>query len=203
MKDTIHSLFPVPIYQTSLDRNFSTKENLFFNKQKNKTRKIEGNSVSLNTYILEDPCLKQLKKELLNAVDKYYINIIDAKDKINPYITQSWLNYSNKGDYHHSHEHPNSLVSGVFYIKADEQKDKITFHKNFYSTIKLRPKNYNLWNSLSWWIPVKSGDILLFPSYLNHSVETKEDNDIRISLAFNTFLKGSLGNNRDLSELNL
>ena len=62
---------------------------------------------------------------------------------------------------------------------------------------------YNTWNSLTWWIPVKSGDILLFPSYLNHSVETKQDNNLRISLAFNTFVKGNIGSREGLSELNL
>jgi hypothetical protein len=35
---------------------------------------------------------------------------------VTPYITQSWLNYTETNQYHHKHEHPNSLVSGVFYV---------------------------------------------------------------------------------------
>ena len=37
-------------------------------------------------------------------------------------ITQSWINFTKKGEYHHPHAHPNSLISGVFYVEADKDK---------------------------------------------------------------------------------
>ena len=203
MSDTVHSLFPTAVYQTSIDRKFTKKEILFLDKQKNNLKKIEGNSKTINSYVLNEKPLKQLKNDLTNASHKYYKNIFATYNKITPYITQSWLNYNVKGEHHHSHEHPNSIVSGVFYLKADEAHDKITFHKDKYSQINFETNEYNTWNSLTWWIPVKSGDILLFPSYLNHSVETKQDNNLRISLAFNTFVRGNIGSREGLSELNL
>ena len=96
----------------------------------------------------------------------------------------------------------NSLVSGVFYINADEKLDKIKFFKEHtYSTISLPTNNYNLFNSTSWWFTVKTGDIVLFPSSLTHMVETKEGDNVRTSLAFNVFVEGKIGNNKDLTEL--
>ncbi len=54
----------------------------------------------------------------------YYYN---NPNNITPYITQSWLNYTETNQYHHKHQHPNSLVSGVFYINCDDKFDKIKF----------------------------------------------------------------------------
>jgi hypothetical protein len=41
----------------------------------------------------------------------------------------------------------------------------------------------------------------MFPSSTTHQVETKQGNNTRVSLAFNTFYKGNLGENASLTEL--
>ena len=51
----------------------------------------------------------------------------------------------------------------------------------------------NMINSEVVAVKVKAGDILLFPSHLNHSVTKNMNNDCRYSLAFNAFIKGDLG----------
>ena len=79
--------------------------------------------------------------------------------------------------------------------------DKITFYKNEHPFIANQPKQFNVFNSTSWWVSVKPAQLLMFPSSLMHGVDLKEDDSERISLAFNTFLKGSLGHNDDLNEL--
>ena len=48
---------------------------------------------------------------------------------------------------------------------------------------------------------MKTGDVILFPSSLTHMVETKQGDNTRISLAFNVFIKGTVGNNKNLTEL--
>jgi hypothetical protein len=45
--------------------------------------------------------------------------------------------------------------------------------------------------------------VLLFPSGLQHFVEPNQSVIPRHSIAFNTFLKGQLGDYRDVSELTL
>jgi len=110
------------------------------------------------------------------------------------------LNYCKKGEFHHQHKHPNSFISGIFYVKSNANKDKIYFYKNQYQQLSITTKNYNLYNSESWWLEVETGDLILFPSSLEHKVATVET-DLRVSLSFNTFLKGTLGSNRELTEL--
>jgi len=197
----INGIFPTPIYISNLSREISNKELLFIEKIKSKCNKNEGNITSINNYILNEKPFVNIKKELDLRVQDYFDKVISSSNNITPYITQSWLNYTETNQYHHKHQHPNSLVSGVFYINSDENLDKIKFFKNEYQTIKPEIKEWNMWNSESWWFPVKTGDIILFPSSLTHMVETKEGDNTRISLAFNVFIKGTVGINKQLTEL--
>jgi len=198
---TINGIFPTPIYISKLDRELSKKELLFIDINKSDCNKNEGNITTNNNYILNEKPFANIKKELDIRVKDYFNKVISPANNITPYITQSWLNYTETNQYHHKHAHPNSLVSGVFYINCHEKHDKIKFFNDKYSSIKPEVKDYNIWNSETWWFAVKTGDIILFPSSLSHMVETKQGDNTRISLAFNTFIKGTVGRNKSLTEL--
>jgi len=196
------SIFPTPVYTSNLNRPFTKKEKKLIEESKINPFKNEGNLTSVDNYILNRKEFFQLKKDLDLYVKDYFDKIVSTDNNIQPYITQSWLNYTETNQYHHKHEHPNSLISGVFYIDCLEEQDKITFFKkDYYSTIKFKVKDYNMWNSDSWWFSVKTGDIILFPSSLTHMVETKQGTNTRTSLAFNVFVKGTIGENTNLTEL--
>jgi uncharacterized protein (TIGR02466 family) len=197
----IHGLFPTPVVFSSIDRKFTPEELAFFKKSGETTYKNEGNATSLNRYIVNEPEMATIKSEIETAVNHYMNKIIVAKPEVKAYITQSWLNFTSENQYHHKHEHPNSFLSGVYYIDADEKNDKITFFKNGYQQIKLAPAEWNWWNSESWFFTVKTGNIVVFPSYLTHMVQQKAGNNVRCSLAFNTFLRGTIGINEALTEL--
>jgi uncharacterized protein (TIGR02466 family) len=197
----INGIFPTPIYISRLERELKSKELLFIDKIKLDVHNNEGNKTSNDNYILNNKAFKNLKDELDLRVQDYFDKVISPANKVTPYITQSWLNYTETNQYHHKHAHPNSLVSGVFYINCNEKHDKIKFFNEKYKPIKLETKEWNLWNSESWWFSVKTGDIILFPSSLTHMVETKQGDNTRISLAFNIFIKGIVGDNKSLTEL--
>ena len=201
MEASIHSIFPTPIYISKLNRELTNKELSFIDKTKLDIYKNQGNTTSNDNYILNQKVFNDLKTDLDLIVQDYFDKVISPSNNITPHITQSWLNYTETNQYHHKHQHPNSLVSGVFYINSNEEHDKITFFNDTYKTIKPEIKDWNIWNSESWWFSVKSGDIILFPSSLAHMVETKKGTNTRISLAFNVFIKGTIGKNKDLTEL--
>jgi len=201
MEASINGIFPTPIYISKLNRELTNKELSFIDKTKLDVYKNEGNTTSNDNYILNQKTFKNLKEELDLRVQDYFDKVISPSNNITPYITQSWLNYTETNQYHHKHQHPNSLVSGVFYINCNEEFDKIKFYKEKYQTIKPEVKDWNIWNSETWWFAVKTGDIILFPSSLTHMVETKQGDNTRISLAFNVFIKGTVGNNKSLTEL--
>jgi len=201
INSTISGIFPTPIYFSKLNRELTNEELLFIDKTKLDVDKNEGNLVSNDNYILNQKDFKDLKIELDLRVQDYFDKIICTANDITPYITQSWLNYTETNQYHHKHEHPNSLVSGVFYINCDDKFDKIKFFNNRYYIVRPQIKDWNLWNSDTWWFSVKTGDIIMFPSSLTHMVETKQGTNTRISLAFNVFIKGKIGDKKGLTEL--
>ena len=201
-KPIIQNLFPTPIYTTKIDRGFTKQELQFVDNQKNKCTNNQGNINTKDNYILNRKEFKNIKKFLDKHCKDYLDTIICPKDNIELYITQSWLNYTEKDQYHHKHAHPNSVVSGVLYFDSDKKNDKILFSSNKgYQQIKPEIKDFNLWNSETWFFPVETGDLFMFPSSTTHQVETKKGTNTRISLAFNTFYKGTVGSNKNLTEL--
>ena len=203
-KAVIQNLFPTPIYITNIDRPFTKQELQFVNEQKKICNNNQGNINTKDNYILNRKQFKNIKNFLDKHCKEYLETIICPKNNIELYITQSWLNYTETNQYHHKHEHPNSIVSGVLYFNSDIKNDKILFTTGKgYEQIKpeIDKTKFNLWNSGTWWFPVETGNLFMFPSSTTHQVETKKGNNTRISLAFNTFYKGTIGSNSDLTEL--
>ena len=204
MKSIINSIFPTPIYMTNIDRPFTKQELKFVEDQKNYCTKNEGNINTKDNYILNRKELNNIKKFLNECCKDYVDKIICPHNDLKLYITQSWLNYTEENQYHHRHEHPNSVVSGVLYLDSDKDKDMIKFFSNVkYEQIKpqVHDDKYNIWNSHSWWFPVETGKLVMFPSSTTHQVDTKKGDNTRVSLAFNTFYKGTIGGNSNLTEL--
>jgi uncharacterized protein (TIGR02466 family) len=201
-KAIIENLFPIPIYMSNIDRPFTKQELQFVDNQKNKCNKNTGNINTKDNYILNRKEFKNIKKFLDQCCKDYLEKIISPKNNIELYITQSWLNYTEENQYHHKHEHSNSVVSGVLYFDCDKENDKIKFtNSKGYQQIKPEVKDFNIWNSETWWFALETGQLVMFPSSTIHQVDTKQGNNTRISLAFNTFYKGIIGSNSDLTEL--
>jgi uncharacterized protein (TIGR02466 family) len=201
INNEIYGIFPTPIYVSKIDRKLTDNELEFVFENKKYFCKNDSNIVTENKYILNEKIFLNLKKEINLKISDYFLKIICTSNNIEPYITQSWINYTEKNQYHTRHNHPNSILSGVFYINCDEKFDKIVFFKDKYETIKLEIEQWNLWNSDSWIFDVKPGDIILFPSHLKHMVETTKSDKTRISLAFNVFIRGQIGKKEFSSEL--
>jgi len=201
-KPAIHSIFPIPIYKTKIDRGFTKQELNFVKEQKKHCTKNQGNINTKDNYILNRKEFKNIKKYLDKCCKDYLDTVICPKNNIELYITQSWLNYTETNQFHHQHQHPNSVISGVLYFDSNIKNDKILFsHPTVYQQIKPEVDKFNLWNSTTWFFPVETGNLFMFPSSTTHQVETKQGNNTRISLAFNTFYKGSVGSNAQLTEL--
>lgn len=195
----LFSLFPTAVGKFDLDREFTKQELKFI--AESERRPNMGNLTSVNNYVLREKPMKKLGEFLLESANKYFQEIYKPKDDVQLYITQSWLNFTEKGGFHHKHAHPNSFISGVFYINADPTQDKIFFFNEGYKQISLVATEFNLFNSESWWLEAGKGYLYLFPSSLSHMVEQVQHEETRISLSFNTFLKGTIGSNQNLTEL--
>ena len=199
----VERILPVSVYTTNLGREISSKEHKAVEKYVAKSHLNEGkNWVSDNEHVLKDKTFKELNKFLQFHVENFLYKVIHADPKTKIYITESWLNTTNQGEYHHAHNHPNSYISGVFYFSADSKTDGIDFQSpRKYDQIAPSILEYTEDNSGVWRMPVWPGRLFLFKSLLEHSVALKKDNHKRVSLSFNTFLKGRLGKKDSLTEL--
>lgn len=197
----VESIFPTAVGMFSLGRDITEEEMVFIRNQE--TIDNVGNKFSKNTYVLKNPEMKSISDFIHESLNTYFKNIYMPQDGVDIYTTQSWLNYTLPGEHHHRHLHQNSIVSGCLYINADENSDKIFLYRPGHKQIQIVPQEWNLYNSDSWWFPVKSCSLILFPSYLEHDVKGTKNENTRISLAFNTFVSGVIGGHNSLTELKL
>ena len=169
------------------------------------------NFVTKENYIL-DKDLPSFKKFFDKCIKKYVEKVIIGEDyykdtfDINFKITQSWINLSVPGSLgHHEHRHSNSFISGVFYVDVDDSYDQISFINSFLADrdLVIGKCKTNCFNSDEWDYPVKTGHLVLFPSYQYHFVKPLKGNKNRISLAFNVMPCGTLGQAHDLNELRI
>lgn len=197
----LHALFPTPVARFSLDRAFTDAE-LEFCIQQDTTPNM-GNRTSADRYVLKHDALTDLNAFIERSIAQYLKEVFAPKHDCRLRVTQSWLNYTEPGQFHHKHAHPNSFVSGCLYIKADRASDKIHFFRDGYSQVVLHTEDFNLYNSPSWWLDVHAGDLLLFPSSLTHMVEPVQGTETRVSLSLNTFPVGYVGKEEMLTALHL
>ena len=116
-------------------------------------------------------------------------------------ITTSWINKTDKSEYIDKHSHPNSIISGVYYISTTPKCAPIIFSKpHLYSNITFQNiqlaysgENKNQYNTDYYGINPLPGELLMFPSWLEHEVIEQGSEHKRISLAFNTYPKGDIG----------
>ncbi|MBI2754734.1 MAG: 2OG-Fe(II) oxygenase family protein [Betaproteobacteria bacterium] len=102
-------------------------------------------------------------------------------------ITGCWATVLAKGAAHKAHTHPNNFLSGVYYVRTSPGADSINFHDPRNQTAVIRPPVVELTgeNTDQVVVRVTNGTLLMFPSYLEHSVDANASEDERISISFN------------------
>jgi uncharacterized protein (TIGR02466 family) len=102
-------------------------------------------------------------------------------------ITGCWATVLAKGAVHKVHSHPNNFLSGVYYIRTHPGADTINFHDPRNQTGIIRPPVVELTaeNTDQVVVRVKNGTLLVFPAYLQHSVDANTSEKERISISFN------------------
>ncbi len=199
----IEQLFPYALGISNIGRPFTDAEKAAVDKLVLDVRANSGNFSTNITNVLELDDFANLRSIIQSKLDEYFQEVYDPKDDVKPVISLSWLNYTRQDGYHHKHRHPNSFLSGVLYINVHPKFDYINFYDPRYNPIEIVTNNTNRYNSQFCTIPVNAGDLILFPSHIEHGVERVKHNYLRISLAFNVWLKGTIGTHERLTSLYL
>ena len=199
-KDELLMVFPTPVqiykYENSIEKELKYIEGVEWKQQVS-----NYNFKSKDTYLSEHEELKDIVSFFKECIDDYCNTIVNSEQRL--VITQLWANRNPKGSKHHEHVHPNSIISGVFYLRQDPKLPPIQFSKSNQDPMKLDPRKYNSYNAETFLLPCTSGELILFPSNLRHSVPVNQGNEERISLSFNTFSVDALGSEESLTHLDI
>jgi len=108
-------------------------------------------------------------------------------DHFELFFQEMWLNKNGPGDFNKAHVHPNSLLSGAYYAKVPEKSGNI----EFYDPVRERVmctfpvKQRTRINSQAMEYKGREGLLLIFPGWLQHSVQPNRSEDFRVSISFN------------------
>ena len=186
--------FPTPIYISDLKNqnlNNDLEKNIlaWANKDKGVTRtNIKG------WHSTTDMHKKEEYKELVDILYRAQMTIYQQEHLASEaFLGSMCANINPSGGMNRAHMHPNSLWSGVYYVKASKNSGmlRIDDPRSVASMSRPRMKDgtppSRLWRELSY--EPAPGKLIMFPSWLVHSVDPNESNDIRISISFNFLQK--------------
>jgi uncharacterized protein (TIGR02466 family) len=102
-------------------------------------------------------------------------------------ITGCWVNLYAPGAAHWARSHPNNYLSAVYYVRTWPGADTINFHDPRSQAGVIRPPVTELTaaNTDQVVARVGNGTLLVFPSYLHHSVDANASGQTRVSVSFN------------------
>ncbi|HBF48161.1 MAG TPA: hypothetical protein DDW91_17615 [Shewanella frigidimarina] len=205
----ILELFPTPVYTTMIPEKFSKILPWFYKQEMLDTEVDSTNygSRSKDSYILNQPECNTLREFILENITEYGTQL--GYDYESYKLSQSWVSYKHPGQHHTMHSHPNSLISGVFYFgEGSQDTPAIKFH-NMISGVnspyiqakEIKDKRNFKYGQKEFSIEFTPGLLLLFPSYLHHSVPVNKSKLTRCSIAFNVVPTIGLGDESNLTEL--
>jgi len=191
----VHPLFPKPLYKSKVDVGLDDEAIDFIINQD--MYENPSNAISINKNLLESSILEKLNESIHLHLNIFLKEIMGAKD-CEAYITQSWSLKNMPGQGMHEHSHSNSIISGSYYFTdMPDPGSNMVFnrYKGNQSRLKLNldEEKTSYYNMLSMDVDMEKHDLFLFPSDVSHHIEKNLSNQPRYSIAFNSFVKGQLG----------
>ena len=196
----ITSLFTTPVYLASLKDSELAKTDLSITQaefQKVYDDHIKHNKFSdpwrngrlgvsggnFNQNIIEEYDCQYFQMLLMYHIGTFMKSLGEDPER-SFVIKSSWMTQSLKHSYGHIHNHAPHDLSGCYYFKKSDIDGDI-FFMNPVEVAEYSPVGRKSFLKKVQKHPGRVGDLLLFPSWLNHGVDTNLSDDERISISFN------------------
>jgi uncharacterized protein (TIGR02466 family) len=184
----MNNIFSIDIYKEKLNIKNKTLIDYILNlKKQTKSRKASNLGWQSFNFDLSENIFLNLNKE----IHKHFVSYVKSIPLKNNFkIANMWANVNKYKDYNLIHTHPDSVISGVYYLKIPKYSGNLFFVNPACDGIdylwEYCIKEHTQQNSSRWNITVEESDLILFPSWLKHGVDpnlNKEED--RISISFN------------------
>ena len=200
-KSKINLLFSVPVISVAELYDLKKEEKDFLVNHKDLYQTTGGTLYSKDCYILDHKSQYYFKKYIMKHVRDFAYNILKVNKGVEVYMTNSWVNYNDQHTTHVRHTHSNSFISGIFYIDGSD-----TFKTTFFGECLLQKWDFNyternIFNIDQINIESEKNDLILFPSNCYHEAPTNMNEETRISLSFNTWIRGEIGSNKQCTKI--
>lgn len=162
-----------------------------------------GQYKTVNVNLNKDLKYAKLYEWFDECILKVYNTYLFHCEKVS--ITQSWGCRYSKGARQNFHNHPNSLMSGVFFLTDSGTPTVFTKDTMWKDTRCIRvstpetDSKYKVYHVH----PPRSGQLILFPSGMDHLVPEHEDLEERYTMSLNTYPSGKCGKEGDLTAVNI
>ena len=189
----INLVFSTPIWTFQIDNHSRVNEEIFKyiknlqNEDPIGVKKSNNLGWHSNLFNMHD---EEVKK-FFQSIQKYIGKAIEDSGWKNPAnnfsITSAWTIINIKRSSNSRHIHSNNYISAAYYVKAPKNCGDIIFYDPRNARLIRKPitnKN-NVLNAETVTIKPRDGLLVLFPSYLYHSVEENLSDDERIVISFN------------------
>lgn len=192
----MHLFFSTPVWTSQIDNyeNINSKlKDFIYNQRENDpegTIKSNIKGWHSKTFDLQNKSLgiflNALKPKIEEAIEDMGWDITNQIVK----ITSMWSIINKKDSFNERHHHGNSALSAAYYVNADQNSGDIVFYDPRHAFIFSHPESSKLndLNAQTKSISPKSGLLVLFPSYLDHSVKPSKSMKDRIVISFNVSL---------------
>ena len=136
-----------------------------------------------NCCLHKEESLKPLIDVIVNSAQRYAFELgYRGKAISNIKVSSMWSNLSREGDSLSQHNHPNSFLSGAYYIEAPPES-KIVFFDTPFSMLP-EPQTYNDLSYKNYYFECLPNRLLLFKSDLVHSTPPQPKGQ-KIVISFN------------------
>ena len=182
--------FPSLIWSGLLDNTHNDKIKDFAYE-----RKKQDKGVELSNYIgWQSTSIRQGDDDTFDRlVESITSNIEDCRNLVELpelQLYNIWININTPGAYNALHNHPGSVLSGVYYVESTEEQGNIFFERDDNAEYFLPPvQQTNYFNGTATSYKAISGAMYVFPSWLKHSVQPNKTDKDRISISFNYGVK--------------
>ena len=185
--------FPTPVWALQLDNYKEINEQMYtFIKKTQNNDQIGINKSNIKgwhskDFDLQETVTKNFIEFISPAIEGVITDMNWEKEKQKININNMWAIINTGGSKNLRHQHGNSTISGAYYVRAPENSGDIVFYDPRPAPVYSYPKavNPNILNAQVNGISPKEGALVLFPSYLDHSVNENLSNDERIVVSFN------------------